>query len=221
MKDSKKILNQHKAQINEQRQFQQKLFVEAKTAQMQSGMRILLLFPICTMVFFTLTASYAIYFAVNLRESWYFAFAGGVVAFFSVLFLILSICQIKQIISLDYQASHEKLQKDILQVRKMLLDNLRLAAWLLPFGPFVGVFVGKAIFNFDLAAVVTLDFLVSFGSLTIVLEVITFFILKRLSHQKIHRYQILQKLSDNSNHLKDALTSLEEIKSNAAEDVEK
>jgi len=69
------------------------------------------------MVFFGLVASYAIYFAVENLENWYFIFSGGVVAFFSVMLVVSSIKQLMQILTIDYDEPVLKLQKDISRIK--------------------------------------------------------------------------------------------------------
>lgn len=188
------------------------LLREVKLDKAASALRSLLFLPLSTLVFFTFTASYSLFFVVSQWESWYFAFSGAVVAFFSVLYMIVSIRQLQQILSLRYSEPILALEKDISRIKSSVVDNLSIAVWLLPFGPFVGVFFFKVFFNFDLTSIVSLDFLASFGLITILLEVISLLLLKAFSAKNLDKKWLNSLLRGNGSQVDEALAFVHQAK---------
>lgn len=189
---------------------------EVKLDKAKSTLRGLLFLPLSSLVYYTFAASYGLYFLVSQWEVWYFAFSGAVVTFFSVNFTIVSVRQLKQILALDYNEPIQKLEENISQLKSSSIDYLRVAAYLLPFGPFVGVFLFKVFFNFDLTAIVSLDFLTSFGLITILLEVISLFFLKAFKAKKINNQWVNALLQGSGSQVDEALAFVQEGKEVAA-----
>jgi hypothetical protein len=163
------------------------------------------------MIFFVIVAFYAMYFAVSYLDDWYFIFCGGIISFFSIWYVISSIRQLKHILSIDYSASVIQLQKDFTTIKLSILRNLRIAAYLLPFGPFVGVFVAKVIFNIDLMNLVKYDTITELSITFIALEIISFVILNALRPKNINKSWVKWLMIGSGSQVDEAITFLEDI----------
>lgn len=184
---------------------------KVKLDKAKSSLKGLLFLPISTLIFFILLASYALYFSFLNFESWHLNFSGAIVAFFSVWLVISSMKQIKQILSINFSDPILKLQKDIASLKLLVIYNLKIAAWSLPFGPFIGVFLCKVLFNFDLMRLVDFKMLISFGISTLLLEVVSLFILKTLRPKNSNKKWMNWLLQGSGSQINIALQFLNEI----------
>ncbi len=80
----------------------------------------------------------------------------------------------------DYNAPVLKLQKDISKIKTAVVRNLRITVWLFPFAPFIGLFLAKPVFNFDLTTPLNYNMITMFGIITILLEIVSLFLLRAL-----------------------------------------
>lgn len=188
------------------------LLREIKLDKSKSSVKRLLFLPIGTLIFYSFLALYALYFTVAHWGTWYFMLAGGAIAFFSTWFVIASIGQLKRILSLDYDVPIVTLQRKLVQLKIAIVQNLRIAAYLLPFGPFVGLFFFKVIFDIDLMEVLNYNMIVSFGIVTIVLEIMSFLILRALRPKNSSKKWLNWLLQGSGNQVDEALGFLEQIK---------
>jgi hypothetical protein len=210
--DIQEIWKQNEVLLEQSRKFNVELLKEVKIDKAKSSLKGLLFLPISTLLFYTLVASYAMYFAVVNYDYWYFIFSGLVITFFSVWFIISSIKQLKLILSLDYNKEIIKIQEDLSKIKLAIVKNLRIAAWLLPFGPFIGLFLVKAILNIDLMEIIDFKMLISFGVTTVVLEIISFLILRALRPKNINKKWLNLLLMGNGSQVNDAIDFLQDIK---------
>jgi hypothetical protein len=205
------IWRQNETILDTTRKLNLNLLKEIKLDQAKSSLRSLLFLPISTMIFFIIVAFYAMYFAVSYLDDWYFIFCGGIISFFSIWYVISSIRQLKNILSIDYSASIIQLQKDFTTIKLSILRNLRIAAYLLPFGPFVGVFVAKVIFNIDLMNLVKYDTITELSITFIALEIISFVILNALRPKNINKSWVKWLMIGSGSQVDEAITFLEDI----------
>ncbi len=205
------IWKQNEALLNRTIKVNVDLFKEVKLDKAKSSLKGLLFLPVSTLVFYLITASYGMYFMVTNFDTWYFVFSGAVVALFSAMFVISSIKQLYQILSIDYNDPILKLQKDISKVKLSVIHNLRIAAWLLPFGPFVGLFLVKALLGFDVMTLVNFAMVISFGVVTVILEIISLLILKGLRAGNINKNWLNWFLKGSGNQVDEALGFLQQI----------
>ena len=210
--DIQEIWKQNEVLLEQSRKFNVELLKEVKIDKAKSSLKGLLFLPISTLLFYTLVASYAMYFAVVNYDYWYFIFSGLVITFFSVWFIISSIKQLKIILSLDYNKEIIKIQEDLSKIKLAIVKNLRIAAWLLPFGPFIGLFLVKAILNIDLMEIIDFKMLITFGVTTVVLEIISFLILRALRPKNINKKWLNCLLMGNGSQVNDAIDFLQDIK---------
>ncbi len=187
------------------------LLREVKLDKAKSSIKGLRFLPVSTLLFYSILASYALYFMVSHWGTWYFMLAGGAIAFFSIWLIITSIKQLKRILSLDYDAPIMKLQKKLAELKTAIAQNLRIAAYLLPFGPFVGLFFFKVVFDIDLMDVLNYNMIVSFGIVTILLEVLSLGILRALRSKNMNKKWLNWLLLGSGNQVNEALQYLEEI----------
>jgi len=206
-----KTISPKKNQSAKNQELYQTLRKEVKLQQAESALMKLLFLPISTLVFFVIVASYGLYFVVEFWETWYFAFSGSVVAVFSILYTLLSIRQLRQILFIDYNAPVAKIQQSTAQIKPSMVDNLRLAAWLFPFAPFVGVFVAKALFDFDLTTIVSVDFIATFGVITIILEIISLVMLKVFNSKNSDAKWMKWLLAGSGSQIDESLDHLNQI----------
>ncbi len=206
------IWKQNEQLLDRTRKLNGQLLRELKMDKAKASLKRLLFLPISTLVFYSILSSYALCFMVNHWGTWYFMLAGGAVAFFSTWLLISSIQQIKRILSLDYDAPILTLQSNLALLKTNIIQNLRIAAYLLPFGPFVGLFFFKVVFNVDLMQVLDYNMIVSFGVITIVLEVLSLLLLRALRPKNSHERWLNFLLQGSGSQVDEALGFLEQIK---------
>jgi len=187
------------------------LLKEVKLDKAKSSLKSLLFLPASTMVFFIIAASYAMYFAVLNWGTWYFMFSGAIVALFSIMLVVSSIKQLKQILSVNYNAPILKLQKEVSQIKLLVIHNLRIATWALPFGPFIGLFLIKALFDVDLVQLINFNMVVSFGVTTIVLVVLSLLFLRALRPQSLNKNWLNWLLLGSGSQVNEALGFLSQI----------
>ena len=181
--DIQNLWKQNETLLEANRKLNLILLKEMKLDKAKSSLFGLLFLPITTLIFYTIIGFYAIYFAVEHAQFWYFAFSGAVVTFFSFWLVWSSIKQLKLILSIDYTEAVVKIQQKLSMLKTAIVLNFRIVAWLLPFGPFVGLFFVKAIFNIDLMVLLNFNMIISFGIATIILEIVSLLSLRAL-HQK-------------------------------------
>ena len=206
------IWKQNESLLDQSIKLNTKLLKEVKLDQAKSSLQRLLFLPVSTLVFFILAASYSLHFAVTHHATWYFAFSGAVVTFFSLLFILSSARQLRQILSIDYHAPVVKLQKRMAQIKVSVVHNLRIAAWMLPFSPFIGLFFFKVLFEVDLAAAVNFNTLVVVGVLTIVLEMISLVIQRALRPKNINKKWLNWFLQGSGSQVDQALGFLNQLR---------
>ena len=205
------IWKQNEMVLENTRSLNLALLKEVKLDKVKRSLNNLLFLPISTMVFLGLVASYAIYFAVENLENWYFIFSGGVVAFFSVMLVVSSIMQLIQILTIDYNELVLKLQKDISRIKLSVVYNLKIVAWLLPFGAFVGLFVIKALFNFDMMILVNFNLILSVGITTIILEILSLLLLRALKPKNANKKWLNWLLRGSGSQVNEALRFLGQV----------
>jgi len=196
------------------------LLREVKLDKAKSSIKGLRFLPVSTLLFYSILASYALYFMVSHWGTWYFMLAGGAIAFFSIWLVITSFKQLKRILFLDYDAPIMKLQKKLAELKTAIVQNLRIAAYLLPFGPFVGLFFFKVVFDIDLMDVLNYTMIVSFGIVTILLEVLSLGILRALRSKNMNKKWLNWLLLGSGNQVNEALQYLEEIEEFQVEESE-
>jgi hypothetical protein len=206
------IWKQHENLLENTRKLNITLLKEVKLEKVRSRLKNLLFLPVSTLIFYTIVASYGLYFTLMQSGTWYFAFSGAVVSLFSVLYIMASIRQLKHILSVDYNAPVLILQKDISRIKSVVVTNLRIAVWLLPFGPFVGLFIIKALFNFDITTIIDLNMITSFGIVTILLEIAALLIARYLKPQNSNKKRVNWLLQGNGSQVDEALGFLNQIR---------
>lgn len=205
------LWKQNETFLESTRKLNESLLKEVKTNQAKSSLKGLLFMPVATLAFYLLTASYGLYFTSIHLQTWYFAFSGLVVTLFSILFVASSIKQLKQILSIDYNAPILKLQKEISRIKTSVIHNLRIAAWLLPFAPFVGIVFIKAVFDFNLAAQINYNIIYTFGGITIILEILSLLALRALRPKNINKKWLNWLLQKSGSQVDEALGFLKQI----------
>ena len=184
---------------------------EIKLDKTKSALKRLLFLPVSTMVFFMVVASYALYFSYSNSTTWYFVFSGIIVALFSVMFVVSSIKQLSLILKVDYNAPVVRMQKHISQIKIAVFRNLRIAAWLLPFAPFIGVFLLQALFQFDITAQLNYTMITSLGATTILLEIISLLALRALRAKNTNKKWLNWLLQGSGSQVDEALGFLDQI----------
>lgn len=205
------LWKQNEALLDSTRKLNATLLREVKLDKAKSSLKSLLFLPISTLIFFLFATSYALYFAVANWGAWYFMFSAAVVALFSVMLVVSSFKQLQQILSVDYNAPIVKLQKDISKIKFSVVTNLRIGAWILPFSPFIGLFVVKALFQFDMVEVMNYNMVFSFGIATIILEALSLMALRALRPKNINKRWLNWMLQGSGSQVDEALGFLKQI----------
>jgi hypothetical protein len=209
--DIQNIWKQSEALLEANRKLNLTLLKEMKLHKAKSSLFGLLFLPISTLFFYTITGFYAMYFAIEHAQFWYFAFSGAVVTFFSFWLVWSSIKQLKLILSINYTEAVVKIQEKLTMLKTSIVQNLRIVAWLLPFGPFVGLFFVKAIFNIDLIVLLNFNMIISFGIATIILEVVSLLLLRALHQKSFDSKWLNWLLLGSGSQVNDALQYLKSI----------
>ncbi len=205
------IWRQNEALLDNSRQLNLSLLKEVKLDKAQSSLRSLLFLPVSTGIFFTFAAFYALNFVIMHMSSWYFAFSGSVVAVFSIMYLVSSIKQLTHILSVDYEAPVVKLQKKMVQIKTSVITNLKIVAWALPFSPFIGLFLIKVLFNFDMTTLLNFHLIIAFVMITLLLGLFSSFILRALRRKNLHKKGLNWFLQGSGNQVDEALGFLHQI----------
>ncbi len=206
------LWKQNEQALEESQQLNTKLLREIKIDKAKKTLKQLLFLPISSLLFHSVLASYALYFLYTHWGVWYFMVAGGAISYFSTWYGINAINQIKRIVSIDYEIPVIKLQKELSQLKMAVVRNLRIAAWLLPFAPFIALFIFKVFFDVNLMTVLNYNMIVSFGIVTIILEIISLFILKMLRPKNLNKKWLNWLLQGNGSQVDEALQFLEHVK---------
>jgi hypothetical protein len=206
--DIHNLWKKSEALLEENRKLNLTLLKEIKLDKAKSSLNSLLFLPISTLIFYMILGFYATYFAIEHSQYWYFTFSGAVVAFFSFWLVWSSMKQLKLILSIDYTEAVVKIQKKLAMFKTTVVQNLRIAAWLLPFGPFVGVFFFKVIFDIDAMSLLNFNMLISFGISTILLEIISLLALRALHPKRINAKWLNWLLQGSGSQVNDALKHL-------------
>jgi len=205
------IWQQNELLLDSTRKLNVSLLKEIKLDKARASLKRLLFLPISTLVFYLLIASYALYFVMVHAEKWYFVFSGAVVVLFSLMLVVTSIQQLKRILSVNYEAPVLQLQRDVVKIKTAVISNFRIGAWLLPFGPFVGLFVVKALFGFDLVELINFNMIISFGFVTILLEILSLLLLRALRPKNINKKWLNWLLQGSGSQVDEALGFLQQI----------
>ncbi len=206
------IWKQNETLLMNTRKLNETLLREVKLDKAKSSLRSMLFLPVSTLILYIIMASYGLNFAFVNREVWYFAFSGVIISVFSVMLVVASVRQIKQILSLDYNAPILQLQKDISRIKVSIVYNFKIVAWLLPFGSFVGLFFFKVLFDVDLVALGGYNIILSFCITTLVLEVLSLLMLRALQPKNINKKWLNWLLKGNGSQVDEALGFFNEIK---------
>jgi hypothetical protein len=209
--DIQNLWKQNETLLEANRKLNLILLKEMKLDKAKSSLFGLLFLPITTLIFYTIIGFYAIYFAVEHAQFWYFAFSGAVVTFFSFWLVWSSIKQLKLILSIDYTEAVVKIQQKLSMLKTAIVLNFRIVAWLLPFGPFVGLFFVKAIFNIDLMVLLNFNMIISFGIATIILEIVSLLSLRALHQKRFDSKWLNWLLLGSGSQINDALQYLKSI----------
>lgn len=210
--DIQALWQQHEKRLDDSHNLNMALLREIKVDKAQNKLASLRYLPVSTLVFYLPLACYALYFAFMHREVWYFAFAGVIVGLAGIFFTLASIVQLYRLLTLDYNAPIVTLQKKVAQIKPAVLYNLRIAVWLLPFAPFVGVFVAQVLFGFDLTQYIGLGMIASFGAVTLILELLALWASKQLKAKNSTAAWVNWLLQGSGSQVDEALEFLEQLR---------
>ena len=206
------IWKQHETALEESRELNLALLKEVKIDKAKSSLRSLLYLPISTLIFYTFVLFYCLGFIINNWAIWYFAFSGMGIAIFSLLFVILSIRQLTQILSIDYGTPIVELQKNISRIKSSIVDNLRIANWIIPCFPLLNIFFFKVFWNVDIVAYMSSNMVYIYGAIFIILVIVSIFFSKLLSQRNINKKWMSWLLQGGGSQIDEALTFLDEVK---------
>lgn len=205
------IWKQHEAALEESRKLHLSLLKEVKTDKARSSLKSLLYLPISTLIFFTLAVFYSMNFIIANWSVWYFALSGGGVFIFSLLLVVLSIRQIVQILSIDYDVPIIQLQKKISRIKSSVVDNLRIVNWILPCFPLINIFFFKVLWNVDIVDNMSRKMVYIYAAVFIVLVIVSIIFSKLLTRKNINKKWMNWMLQGSGSQVEEALGFLREI----------
>ena len=206
------IWKQNEVILEQTRALNLKVLKEVKLGKVKSTLKNLLFLPVSTLVFYTSVASYGLYFAIQNVDTWYFMFSGAVVAFFSALYILSSIKQLKQLLLINYDAPVLEMQTELSKIKLSVVTNLRIAAYMLAFGPFIGLFVLKVLFNIDMVLLLNSTMMISFGVVTVLLEILSLMLLRALHPKNMNKKWLNWLLKGNGSQVDEAIGFINEMK---------
>ena len=184
---------------------------ELKLDKAKSKINQLLFLPISSLLFFILLIGYAVQFLIRNLEIWYFTFSASIILLFSFAFVFSSVRQLHGILSLDYQQPITILQRQLSNLKLSILINLKIAAAILSFSPFVGIFVLKVLFDFDATEFISLQQIWIFAGITIILQILALFFSAKLKSKKTGKNYLNWLLQGNGSQIEEAKSFLAEI----------
>ena len=177
----------------------------------KSKIKRLLCLPVSTLLFCCFIICYATIFIISNFGTWYFVFSGIVILFFAIAFVFSSVHQLRIILSLDYQQPITILQRELSKLKLSVIYNLKIAAAVLPFSPFIGIFTIKAILNFDITEIISLRQVLIFAGITVILQLISLFFSAKLSAKNKDKNYMNWLLKANGSQINEAKSFLSEI----------
>tara|TARA_B100000780_G_C21118715_1_gene452927 strand:+ start:1171 stop:1842 length:672 start_codon:yes stop_codon:yes gene_type:complete len=202
---------QHEHKLTRQIELNSKAIKQQYISEAKNHIKGIWLFPVIALLFYLATASYSLYFIIQNLNQWYFIGAGFTVFIFSVLFIHSSTLQLKGIINIDYNLPIIDLQKRLLDTQLSFIRNIKIAVWIIPFGPLVGVFFMKSLFGFDLVQLWGEKMLFGFSITTLMLEIIAWYLSRKLNTRTIPSW-LKWLMKGNGSQFEEAIKLLEEIK---------
>lgn len=187
------------------------LLRELKLDKAKSNLKSLSWWSISTLIFYMGMATYGMFFMVQHWGVWYFMLGGGVVTFFSIWFVIASSIQLSRIYAVNYEDPILKLQRDISNIKPAMITNLKIVAYLIPFGPFIGIFVIKAVFGVDVVTVLDGKMMISFSITSIVLEILSLVLVRKLNAKNSHTKWMNWLLRGNGSQVDEALKFIKQL----------
>lgn len=206
------VWKQHETALEESRKLNLSLLKEVKIDKAKSSLKSLLYLPISTLIFFAIALIYCMSFIVANWFVWYFALSGAGVFIFSLLFVVLSIRQIVYILSIDYDVPIIQLQKNLSQIKSSIVDNLRLASWILPCSPLMNIFFFKVLWNVDIVDNMSNKMAYIYAAVFIALVVVSIILSKLLTRKNINKKWMSWLLHGSGSQVDEALGFLREIK---------
>lgn len=206
------IWKQHENALEESRKLNLSLLKEVKIDKAKSSLKSLLYLPISTLIFFAIALFYCLSFIIANWSVWYFALSGVSVFIFSLLFVVFSIRQIVLILSIDYDVPIIQLQKNISRIKSSVVDNLRLANWILPCFPLMNIFFFKILWNVDIMANISKKMGYIYAVVFIVLVIVSIIFSKLLTRKNINKRWMNWLLQGSGSQVDEALGFLREIK---------
>jgi len=188
-----------------------KILKELKLEHTKSKIKRLLCLPVSTLLFCCFIICYATIFIISNFGTWYFVFSGIVILFFAFAFVFSSVHQLRIILSLDYQQPITILQRELSKLKLSVIYNLKIAAAVLPFSPFIGIFTIKAILNFDITEIISLRQVLIFAGITVILQLISLFFSAKLSAKNKDKNYMNWLLKANGSQINEAKSFLSEI----------
>jgi hypothetical protein len=112
---------------------------------------------------------------------------------------------------IDYNIPIVQLQKQLSQIKLSLLTNLKIAAWVIPFYPFVSILVNKTFFDYDLMAGLTTSMLMIYAAITVLLIIMAVLITRAFRPENINKKWVNWLLQGNGSQLDEASVFLQQI----------
>lgn len=206
------IWKQHETALIESRELNITLLKEIKIDKAKSSLRRLLYLPISSTVFYSFVLVASLGFIIDNWSVWHLALSGTVISLFSFSFIVLSIKQLWQILSIDYDTRIVTLQKNISLIKSSVIDNLRLANWIIPCFPFVTIFLFKVLWDVDIVANLSHQMLYVYGAIIVLLVVVSTVISLLLKPQNSNKKWMRWLLQGSGSQVDEAVAFLEEVR---------
>ena len=212
MADLQEIWKQHEVALKANRKLNLALLKEVKIDKAKSSLKSLLFLPISTLVFFIAALTYSLHFTITNWETWYIASSGICLSIFSFLFIMSSFRQLKQLLTIDYNAPVIKLQKDISRIKSSVLDNLRIATGMMACFPVMIIFYHKVLFDYDFVANLSPEVVHSYSVIFILVEILVVIFFRLLRPKNINKKWMNWLLQGSGSQVDEALSFINQIK---------
>ena len=166
---------------------------------------------VATIIFYSLTALYFIKFTVDHWSVWYFVLSGFLITGWCLAIAYGAVKQLRLILSIDYSRPLTELQKTLAKIKLVVVKNLRLAGWALPFyWAFMIVFF-EILSGTDIIEHADRAWLIRNGLLSIGFIGLAIFIHQKLNEENLDKKWINWLLQGSGSQLNEAQVFLKEI----------
>lgn len=165
-----------------------------------------------TLAFYIFATYFFVHFTITSLGSPFIVASGIILASWTLLICIGAVHELELISRINYASPVTILQKQLSQIRLIVVKYLRLASWILPFSFVFIILFFKVLFGIDIAANAPLDWVLWNITISVALFLpLTIWINKKLNTRNIDKKWMYSVLKGNGSQIIDSIEFLKEI----------